>query len=145
MEEKQTPVFIDGYITRDILNTEPEWILGKGAMHADKMIAWLQENKKHADKGGWIPYQTLRSKEKGTRYSVIDMYQVNKSIEGAKTTGEYNDTKYRNIDGTVSGTSEVSQKHPNEGIQKINDEASDRLFKTSLTEDENKRLAELPF
>lgn len=119
MEDK---VFIDGYITRDIPDTMPLFILGAGAIHADKMIKWLQENKKYADKGGWIPYQTLRSKEKGTRYSVIDMYQVNKSIDGAKTTMEDAQPKYR--------TQELSQKQQSEV------EVGDKLFNNGLSDED---------
>lgn len=128
--DKPEPVFIDGYITRDVLNTEPEWILGKGAIHADKMIAWLQLNKKYADKGGWIPYQTLRSKEKQTRYSLVDMYQVNKSIEGTKTTHEDANPKYA----------------PRTDKQFIENEISKKLYGGSeLTAEDYEAMNEIPF
>jgi hypothetical protein len=125
MEDTNKPIFIDGYITRDILDTQPVWLLGKGAIHVKKMIAFLQANEKYADKGGWIPYQTLRSKDKGTRYSQIDMYQVNKSIEGAKPS--------------------VEPKYDMTDKEKINDEVSDKLFGQHLTEEEHIRLENIPF
>lgn len=122
MEDK---VFIDGYITRDILETVPAWILGSGAIHAKKMIKWLQDNEKYADKGGWIPYQTLRSKEKGTRYSVIDMYQFNKSTDNQKPS--------------------VEPKYDMTPKEQLNEDISQKLFNSFLSEEEHIKLDDIPF
>lgn len=125
MDEKERPIFIDGYITRDIPETAPLWILGSGAIHAKKMMQWLKDNEQYADKGGWIPYQTLRSKEKGTRYSVIDMYQVNKSKETQKPS--------------------VEPKYDMTPKEQINEASSQKLFNSPLSEEEHIRLDDIPF
>lgn len=146
--ENTEKIFIDGYHTSDIPETVPAFVLGRGSFHAKRLVAWLTENQKYADRNGFIPFETLRSREKQTRYTQVDMFQYQNSLKNREETPEsreYNDTKYRNIDGTISGTSEASKNHPDESVQKANDEASDRLFNSQLTEEENRRLAEIPF
>ena len=112
MENDKKVIFIDGYTTRDIPDSAPLFILGGGSFHVERMIAWLQANKQYADKNGYIPFQTLRSKEKGTRYSTVDMYQVNKAKEGQR-----NDTaQAQEYAGRYDTKTSPSEDHP-EGIQ----------------------------
>ena len=80
-------IFVDGYITNDIADTLPPYILGKGAFHVKKLIKFLQDNEKYAV-NGWINFSTLRSKEKGSRYTEIDLWAYNKKQESGESVAQ---------------------------------------------------------
>lgn len=146
MEDTNKPIFIDGYITRDILDTQPLWLLGTGAIHAKKMIAFLQANEKYADKGGWIPFKTVRSKSTGSRYSQIDMWQVNNSVEGAKPSTE---PKYQmptdKEDEQFDKDFDAQMERELNDKDAINQETASHIFNKPLTQEELDGLQDIPF
>lgn len=119
--QKSEMVFVQGMSFRAVPPTAPETVRGSISFKANEMIKFLQEN---VDEKGWVNIKMMKSKEKQSIYFILDTYKPKKNPEA---TAEYNDTKYR------------TEK------EKINDEASDRLFNSKLTEKENARLAEVPF
>lgn len=128
--ESTEKIFVDGYHTSDIADTVPAFVLGRGSFHAKRLVRWLTENQKYADRNGFIPFETLRSREKQTRYTQVDMFQYQSSLKNREETPEsreYNEQKYR------------TQK------EAINDEMSDRMFSSQLSREEDERLAEVPF
>ena len=73
-------IFVDGYITNEIPNTAPDFILGKGAFHVKKLPEFLKKNE-HLAVNGWLNFSTLRSKAKGTRYTEVDTFAYDKRQE----------------------------------------------------------------
>lgn len=80
-QQKDAPLFVDGYFTNDIPDTAPAFILGKGSFHVKKLVAFIQANEKYAT-NGWINFVTKRSKN-GTRYTEVDLYSWKKAQEKA--------------------------------------------------------------
>ena len=73
-------IFFDGLYSNEVHESAPEFILGKGSIHVDKMIKFLSDNKQYAV-NGYLDYTILRSKNAGNRYAVLDTYRFDKSIE----------------------------------------------------------------
>lgn len=76
-------IFIEGYFTKDIPDTAPDFILGKGSFKVDELIAFLQKYKPLAV-DGFLNFSTLRSKEGGKRYTELDLYQFNQQSDQVK-------------------------------------------------------------
>lgn len=68
-------IFVNGFISKDVPDTAPDFILGKGAVHVPSLIEWLITNKGLADDKGYINITTLRSKTTGKRYTEVDTYK----------------------------------------------------------------------
>lgn len=73
-------IFVDGFYSNDVSDTAPEFILGRGSLHINKLKKFLEENEKYAVKG-YLDYTILRSKDAGSRYVALDLYRFNKSNE----------------------------------------------------------------
>lgn len=71
-------IFIDGFYSSDVPETAPEFILGKGSLHIDKLRKFLSNNEQYANKG-YLNYTILRSREAGSRYVVLDTYAWEKA------------------------------------------------------------------
>ena len=67
-------IFVNGFISKDVPDTAPDYILGKGSLHVESLMKWLQDNKNLAD-NGYINITTLRSKTTGKRYTEVDTYK----------------------------------------------------------------------
>lgn len=78
-------IFVDGFMSQEIADTAPEWVLGKASIKVDALIAFLEANKKYAV-NGFLNIQTLRSKATGKRYTELDLYQWNKLQEKEPST-----------------------------------------------------------
>jgi hypothetical protein len=94
-DNKPTKEFIGGFYSSDVPNTTPDYILGKGSLHLEKLMTWIDTHKNLADEKGYINYTIKRSKEKGTRYVEVDTWKP-------KTVGEQKETSYDDL---------VAQKH----------------------------------
>ncbi len=77
MEEK---IFVNGYVTQDIPETAPDYILGKASIKVTDFRKWLDENEKYAVRG-YLNIVTKRSKEKQVRYSELDLYSYKQAQE----------------------------------------------------------------
>jgi hypothetical protein len=77
-KSKPEPIFVNGYITRDIPDTTPDYVLGKGSFQVDSLIEFLNANKKFAVKG-YLNFETLRSKATSKRYTKLDLYEYEKN------------------------------------------------------------------
>ena len=73
--EKET-IFVDGFISKDVNDSAPDYILGNASVNIDNLIKFLEENRKYAV-NGWLNWTTKRSKG-GKRYTELDLYQFNK-------------------------------------------------------------------
>ena len=78
MDKEQ--IFIEGSFTKDIPETTPAFVLGKGSFKVDAMIEFLQKYKPLAV-DGFLNFQTLRSKDGTKRYTTLDLYQFNQQPE----------------------------------------------------------------
>lgn len=67
-------IFVNGFISKDVPETAPDYILGKGSLHVESLMKWLQDNKGLAE-NGYINITTLRSKTTGKRYTEVDTYK----------------------------------------------------------------------
>lgn len=67
-------IFVSGFISKDVPDTAPDYILGKGSLHVESLLKWLQDNKNLAE-NGYINITTLRSKTTGKRYTEVDTYK----------------------------------------------------------------------
>lgn len=73
-------IFVDGFMSQEIPDTAPDFILGKASVKIDALIAFLEDNKEYAV-NGFLNFTTLRSKSSGKRYTELDLYQYNKNQE----------------------------------------------------------------
>lgn len=77
-------IFVNGMISKDVPDTAPDFVLGKGSFEVDNLINFLNEHKQYAV-DGWLNYSILRSKGTGKRYVELDLYQFynpKKKVEG---------------------------------------------------------------
>lgn len=75
-QNKPDTLFIDGFYSEDVPETAPEWILGKGSIGIDKMIAFLNANR-HIAVNGAIKY-TIKMAKTGRRYVEVDHFGMAK-------------------------------------------------------------------
>ena len=73
-----TKEFISGLYSSDVADTAPAWILGKGSIHLEKLMVWLDMHKHLADEKGFINFIVKRSQEKGKRYIEVDTWKPTK-------------------------------------------------------------------
>lgn len=76
-------IFVNGFISKDVPDTAPDYILGKGSLHVESLVKWLQDNKGLAE-NGYINITTLRSKTTGKRYTEVDTYKKPVAVEEPK-------------------------------------------------------------
>lgn len=105
--EKQEKVFVNGFISKEVNDNAPEFILGNASVKIDDLIAFLNDNRKYAV-NGWLNWTIKRSKD-GKRYTELDLYQFNKFQEGKKEPGRVaTDTKTSpGYDGEVIDTADI--------------------------------------
>jgi hypothetical protein len=84
--EKQEKIFVNGFISKDVPETAPEFILGNASINIKSFMDFLLANEKYAV-NGWINLSTKRSKD-GKRYTELDLYQFNKEQDKLKTSQE---------------------------------------------------------
>ena len=77
--EKPPVIFFDGFYSEDVPPTAPEYIMGKGTIAIDKMIAFLNAQRAIAVNGG-IKY-TIKMAKAGKRYVEVDQYGMQKYKE----------------------------------------------------------------
>lgn len=82
-QNKQDIIFVDGYETKDIPDTTPDYILGKGSFNVDKMIEFLTKYKA-LSVSGYLNFETKRSKSTGKRYTQLDLYRFNQQPDQVK-------------------------------------------------------------
>lgn len=75
MENKPNKIFVNGFISKDIPETTPEFILGKDSLHVPSIKEWINANEHLADEKGFINTVTLRSKSTGKRYREVDTWK----------------------------------------------------------------------
>lgn len=68
---KQT-IYIDGFISKDIPDTVPDFILGKGSLKVDELIAFLTKYKPLAV-NGFLNYE-IKKGQSGKRYASLDTW-----------------------------------------------------------------------
>ena len=69
-------IFLNGFVSVDVPDTAPEFILGKGFINCNQMIDFLMEARNQSYcKDGKINFTILRSKATGKRYATVDTYQ----------------------------------------------------------------------
>lgn len=73
-------IFVDGFMSQEVADTAPEWILGKASIKIEALMEFLENNKKYAV-NGFLNIQILRSKTTGKRYTELDLYQWSKLQE----------------------------------------------------------------
>ena len=74
--DKNKMVFINGFFSKDVPDTAPKFIMGKGSLHVGNLMQWLQENR-YADfvNDGYINYEIRKSDKTGKRYIMVDTYK----------------------------------------------------------------------
>lgn len=70
-------IFVGGIYSKEVPETAPNFILGQGSFHVEKLITWLQENKHLASDRGYINWKLLEGKT-GTRYYEVDTWKPKK-------------------------------------------------------------------
>lgn len=80
--EKQEKIFTSGFISKDIPDSVPEYVLGNTSINIKGFVDFLLANEQYAV-NGWLNISTKRSKD-GKRYSELDLYQYNKEQEKKK-------------------------------------------------------------
>jgi hypothetical protein len=81
MSEQTTPaVFVSGLYLNRVSEKAPEFIITNQDIHVEKLIAWLQENKKLANEKGYIRItgkesQTKDDKGFNKRYFQVDTFK----------------------------------------------------------------------
>lgn len=83
---KPAPLFFDGFYSDDVPETAPEYILGKGTIAIDKMIAFLNAQRHIAINGG-IKY-TIKMAKTGKRYVEVDFYGMEKYKQWMEKNGK---------------------------------------------------------
>lgn len=73
-------IFISGLYSQEVSDKAPSFILGKGSIHVDKMIKWLEENRDLAGERGYINWTLLEGKT-GTRYFEVDTWKPSQNID----------------------------------------------------------------
>jgi len=73
---KTNIIFFDGFYSEDVNPEAPEWLLGKGSIAIDKMIAFLNANR-HIAVNGALKY-TIKMAKSGKRYVEVDQYGMEK-------------------------------------------------------------------
>lgn len=77
--EKEPIIFVDGFYSDDIHPDAPEWILGRGTINIDKMVAFLLAQRTIAI-NGTIKY-VIKMAKSGKRYVAVDTYGMQKYKE----------------------------------------------------------------
>lgn len=68
-------VFIGGFFPKPLGEKDPEFVMGKGSINVDNMIASLEECRKYAD-NGWLNYQIFQSKkDPSKRYAQLNLWK----------------------------------------------------------------------
>lgn len=81
METKPEKIFVNGIVSKEVPTTAPDFILGKFSINTNELIAWLSNNRKLGDEGGWINCTIMRSKNTGKRYVEVDQWKPVKPLE----------------------------------------------------------------
>jgi len=100
--EKQEKVFVNGFISKDVPDTAPDFILGNSSVNIKSFVDFLLANEKYAV-NGWLNMTTKRSSKDGKRYTELDLYQYNKAQEKLK---EPNTLTSTGVNGEVIDTAE---------------------------------------
>ena len=80
MDTNKPPIiFFDGFYSEDVPPTAPDYIMGKGTIAIDKMIAFLTAHRHIAVNGG-IKF-TIKMAKTGKRYVEVDQYGMQKYSE----------------------------------------------------------------
>lgn len=77
--KREEIIFLDGFYSDDVPDTAPEWILGKGTINIDKMVAFLLAQRTIAI-NGTIKY-VIKMAKSGKRYVAVDTYGMQKYKE----------------------------------------------------------------
>ncbi len=81
MSDKQEAVFVSGLYLNRVHEKAPAFVITNQDIHVDKLIDWLQENKKLANEKGYIRIQGKESDKKkdakgnNVRYFQVDTYK----------------------------------------------------------------------
>jgi hypothetical protein len=67
-------IFTEGIYLNKVADTAPSFIITNQSLHVDKLIAWLQANRKLANEKGYINIVGMEGKE-GKRYFKVDTYK----------------------------------------------------------------------
>lgn len=69
-------IFTEGIYLNKVADTAPSFIITNQSLHVDKLIAWLQANRKLANEKGYINIVGMEGKE-GKRYFKVDTWKPN--------------------------------------------------------------------
>lgn len=114
--DKDPIVFIDGFNFQAVPPTAPETVRGKIYIDWKKFKSYAEEN---VNEKGYINIKMMKSMKTQGIYFIKDSYVPKTDTQETK---DYNESKY-----------------------KINAEVSQKLFNSPLSDEENQRLADVPF
>lgn len=100
--EKQEKVFVNGFISKDVSDNAPDFILGNSSVNIKSFVDFLLANEKYAV-NGWLNFTTKRSSKDNKRYTELDLYQYNKAQEKLKV----NPMTSEGVNGEVINTDEI--------------------------------------
>ena len=86
MSEQKEAIFVSGMYLDRVHANAPEFIITNQTIHVDKLIAWLQENKKHASDKGYLRVVGKESQNKDEqgnpkRYFQVDTWKPTASAD----------------------------------------------------------------
>ena len=87
MSEQKEAIFVSGMYLDRVHANAPEYIITNQTIHVDKLIAWLQENKKHASDKGYLRVVGKESQNKDEQGNPKRYFQVDTWKPTAKTDG----------------------------------------------------------
>lgn len=67
-------IFVNGFVSKEVSEKAPPFILGEASIKVDDLIKFLQDNKKY-EIDGWLSMTIKRSKTTGKRYSELNLWQ----------------------------------------------------------------------
>ncbi len=137
---ENTPIqFAEGMGFRARHEKAPETVRGSIYFKWNDFKKFCEEN---VDNKGFVNVKMMKSMKTQGIYFILDTYKPKTDPEATK---EYNETKYKNIDDTVSGTMPITHRHPDAGVQSANEKTAEELFSRPLSEEEEYNLSTIPF
>lgn len=100
MENKPTPIFVDGLIFSDPHTAAPDWVKFNLSVHGKKFLDFLVANKAHISEKGWFKIVAKVSKRNNSIYFELDTYKPQpKPASIAEPKEDTGTTKYTDENG----------------------------------------------